>query len=146
MKKNYFLAMLIMGCSIVKAQVVLTVNAPSANAGVYTPHTWAGGQDAAGWGVADLTIPSNSVTGILLLAEDGSADNTGCNTLTNASAMAGKIAVINRGLCGFADKAINAQNAGAIGIIIVNNSSQYGGFTGAIGPGVSVTEPGRVAP
>ena len=35
----------------------------------------------------------------------------------------GKIAMIDRGVCGFAVKAKNAQNAGAFGVIIVNNAA-----------------------
>jgi len=53
-------------------------------------------------------------------------DGTGlaCDPLSNgnAAAVAGKIAVIDRATCGFAVKVKNAQNAGAIGVIIVNNA------------------------
>ncbi len=42
----------------------------------------------------------------------------GCAAL---SGLTGKIAVIDRGTCTFATKALNAQNAGAVGVIIVNN-------------------------
>ena len=44
----------------------------------------------------------------------------GC-TAANAS-LAGKIAIVNRGTCNFTDKVLNAQNAGATAVIIVNNS------------------------
>ncbi|HWW69579.1 MAG TPA: PA domain-containing protein, partial [Duganella sp.] len=40
----------------------------------------------------------------------------------NASAVAGKIALIDRGACVFVDKVKNVQNAGAIGAIIVDNT------------------------
>src|SRR5262249_36675370 len=42
----------------------------------------------------------------------------GCAALTNQ--VAGRIAFINRGTCGFAAKAQNAKTAGAIGVIIGN--------------------------
>jgi len=47
----------------------------------------------------------------------------GCAPLTSANALAvnGNIALINRGVCGFAIKVKNAQNAGAIGVIIADN-------------------------
>lgn len=45
----------------------------------------------------------------------------GCSTLTNSAQLAGKIAVIDRGNCNFIDKTLNAQAAGAAGVIIVNN-------------------------
>jgi len=53
----------------------------------------------------------------------------GCELPLNAGALAGKIAVVDRGVCTFVIKAKNAQNAGAIGCIIVNN------VAGAISPG-----------
>ena len=39
------------------------------------------------------------------------------------AAVHGKVAIIDRGTCGFAVKAKNAQNAGAIGVIIANNAA-----------------------
>ncbi len=50
----------------------------------------------------------------------------GCSPFTNAAAIAGKIALIERGLCGFAVKARNATNAGAVGVIIYNNAANAG--------------------
>lgn len=45
----------------------------------------------------------------------------GCAPLTNPGAIFGKIAVIDRGNCTFVTKVKNAQNAGAIGALVVNN-------------------------
>ena len=45
----------------------------------------------------------------------------GCSPLTNAAAVAGNIAMVDRGTCGFQVKANNAEAAGAIGVIIANN-------------------------
>ncbi len=42
-------------------------------------------------------------------------------TITNAPALQGKIALIDRGTCFFVDKIRRAQNAGAIAVIMVNN-------------------------
>jgi extracellular elastinolytic metalloproteinase len=44
-----------------------------------------------------------------------------CGTAFNAGALAGKIALIDRGTCGFTVKAKNAQLAGAKGVIIADN-------------------------
>jgi PA domain len=52
----------------------------------------------------------------------GPANNDACTALTNAAAVSGKIALVRRGSCGFAVKAKNAQDAGAIGVIIANNA------------------------
>ena len=49
--------------------------------------------------------------------------NDGCDTLTTAgrAALAGKIALIDRGTCTFTAKAESAQAAGAVGMVVVNN-------------------------
>jgi hypothetical protein len=43
-------------------------------------------------------------------------------TAATAAAVAGKVAIIDRGTCAFTIKAKNAQNAGAVGVIIANNA------------------------
>jgi uncharacterized repeat protein (TIGR01451 family) len=52
----------------------------------------------------------------------GADPNDGCCALTNAAAMAGNICIVNRGTCSFKTKTLNCQNAGAIGVIVVNNA------------------------
>lgn len=56
-------------------------------------------------------------------------------TLNDARAVAGKIALIDRGVCGFAIKTKNAQNAGAIGVLIADN------VAGSPPPGLGGTDP-----
>jgi photosystem II stability/assembly factor-like uncharacterized protein len=64
----------------------------------------------------------NNYTGNLVLVDDGSANPTlACNALVNGTAISGNIAVIERGDCFFVDKIKNAQNAGAIGVLMINN-------------------------
>ncbi|XP_045392356.1 ER degradation-enhancing alpha-mannosidase-like protein 3 [Lemur catta] len=46
----------------------------------------------------------------------------GCSELTNPEAVVGKIALIQRGQCMFAEKARNIQNAGAIGGIVIDDN------------------------
>jgi hypothetical protein len=71
------------------------------------------------------TIQSSNVTAPVIDAQDaanaaGPATTDGCTAFTNAAAVAGKIALVERGTCGFAVKARNATNAGAVGVIIYN--------------------------
>jgi hypothetical protein len=84
---------------------------------------------------------------------EGPTVNDGCTALTNASAVAGRIAMIDRGgppapapACTFAKKARNAQAAGAIGVIIVDNTREscappsMGGTAGDVTiPVISIT-------
>ncbi|MBC6698957.1 T9SS-dependent M36 family metallopeptidase [Hymenobacter sp. BT190] len=62
------------------------------------------------------------VTGKLVLAATAvGVGQEGCTTFSNATAMAGNIAVVYRGSCTFAQKVQNAQEAGAIAAIVINN-------------------------
>lgn len=71
------------------------------------------------WG-ADLS--AGYAYGNLVLVDDGSANpEEGCNALVNGGAVNGNIAVASRGTCNFSLKALNAQDAGATGLIIINN-------------------------
>ncbi len=59
----------------------------------------------------------------VVLVDDGvDTAGDGCETpFVNAAALAGKIAVIDRGKCSFDAKTLNAQQNGAAGVIVVNN-------------------------
>lgn len=94
----------------------LRINSPGAIAGQYQVGT-------ANFG--PTLSPSGTTANIVqaLDAADGSGPSTtdGCSALTNAAAVSGKIALIDRGSCTFIVKTRNAQNAGAIGVIIADN-------------------------
>ncbi|MEX2646748.1 MAG: PA domain-containing protein [Gaiellaceae bacterium] len=68
--------------------------------------------------------PELDVTGVpgdLAVVDDGSAQPTlGCNALVGFPA--GAIAIVDRGACEFGLKALNAQNAGAVAVIVVNSA------------------------
>lgn len=103
-------------CGNMNAQVVFNVLSPASVQGNYTPISY-----TSGWG-ADLTIAANAITGKIVVVDDGTTDDSlGCNTLVNASSIAGNIAMVYRYNCEFGVKALNAQDAGAIGVIVVNN-------------------------
>ena len=53
---------------------------------------------------------------------DGPTTFDGCSAYTNAAALAGNVAMIDRGTCTFVSKARRAQEAGAVGVLIVDNS------------------------
>ena len=108
----------------------LNVNSPGTIAGGYSTESAQFGQGAF------------NVTGDLVIVNDGSgAPSEGCNALTNAAAINGNIAVVDRGSCEFGIKCLNAQNAGAIAVIVCNNVA---GAAIAMAPGAdgaSVTIP-----
>ncbi|WP_262706695.1 T9SS-dependent M36 family metallopeptidase [Mangrovimonas spongiae] len=73
----------------------------------------------------NITGPSTTpVTADLVLVNDGStAPTEACSALVNWGQVSGKIAVIKRGNCSFVEKIQFAQNAGAVGVIMVNHNN-----------------------
>lgn len=118
------------------AQIIFNVLAPQQFVGNYEM------THASDWAATpDLIDPANAVTGVLAIVSDGTnADSLGCLQLTNAANIAGKIAVVYRGECQFGVKALNANLAGAIAVVIVNNvpGSPVGMAAGDVGDQVNV--------
>ncbi|HET8725599.1 MAG TPA: PA domain-containing protein [Anaeromyxobacteraceae bacterium] len=95
---------------------LLRVAAPSPAAGDYQV-------GAASFG-PPLGTPG--VTGELVVATDasnasGASTTDACTAITNAAAVAGRIALVDRGTCGFVVKAANVQAAGAIAMVVADN-------------------------
>ena len=70
---------------------------------------------------------SSDIVAAVDAVEVGGTDTDGCSPFSNAAAVSGKIALVERGLCGFAQKARNAGTAGAVGVIIYNNAANVNG-------------------
>ena len=97
----------------------LTPNLPSVN--VSAPLALAGNKRG---GTAAFGPQTFSVSQQVVQVNDGAGvvGNDGCESpFANAAAVAGKIAFIDRGNCAFTIKVKNAQDNGAIGVIIGNN-------------------------
>lgn len=96
-----------------------------------------------------VNLPASpGVTTDLVLYEDATPDITdACETAVNGAMLSGNIVILRRGSCNFTVKVKNAQDAGAIAVIVVNNDAanpdQYVGMSGADGtitiPAVFVT-------
>ncbi len=119
MKKLYATLTAILAMATVQAQVVFSVEAPSALQGNYAFTYPAQG---SGWGCPDLLIPANAVLDTAVFAfDDTAADSLACDTVVNVAQVTGKIAVVYRGSCNFSLKALMCQNAGAVAVVIINN-------------------------
>jgi minor extracellular serine protease Vpr len=132
--------------NLVDAGVVVV--ASIGNSGVNGGQLWSAGSPGVGRkviGVASFdntkaTLPAFQVGGknytynrasgsLATVPQSGGGEllATGTPTITNdgctiaAGTLTGKIALIRRGTCGFYNKAINAQNAGAIAVVLYNN-------------------------
>ena len=73
------------------------------------------------------------VTGDVVLVDDGvGVTSDGCEApFVNAAAIAGNVALIDRGVCGFVVKVKNAQDAGAIAVVVANTVDAVQGMGGA---------------
>ena len=84
-------------------------------------------------------LPDIGITGDLVLVSDGiPVDSDACSAIINGAQVAGQIALIDRGTCTFASKALEAEAAGAIAVVIANN------VAGDLSPGG--TAPGLTIP
>jgi hypothetical protein len=92
---------------------------------------------SASFGPATFMLTADAV-----IVDDGvMTRGDGCEVpFVNAAAVAGRIAIIDRGNCPFQQKAVNAQNAGAKGVVIVNNvAGPAPGMAGTAGlPAVTI--------
>jgi hypothetical protein len=108
----------------------VTINAPSSAAGTY---------EAAG---AAFGPPPTlaGLSGDIVLANDGVGTTTdACEPLVGFPA--GAIAVVDRGTCEFSFKALTAQNAGAVAVIVADNQPGIPTTMGAGAVGGQVTIP-----
>jgi len=98
----------------------LLVTAPSSVAGSYAIGLASFGPSLTVAGVSGPVVQA-------LDAADGAGPATtdACSPLTNASQIAGKIAIADRGTCTFVVKARNAQNAGALALLVADNQAGY---------------------
>jgi hypothetical protein len=95
---------------------LLRVFNPASLAGIYPVGTAAFGPPLGSAGVAGQVV-------LALDPADAAGPSTtdGCSPLTNAAAVAGKIAILDRGTCGFVVKVKNAQDAGAVAVLVADN-------------------------
>ncbi len=92
----------------------LIVNAPGVIAGSYPAIE-------SGFSTANKLANVGPVTGDLIYYNDNAAGTTHEACDIPANSILGKVAVIIRGNCNFTVKVKNAQNAGAIAVLMINN-------------------------
>jgi PKD repeat protein len=123
MKIKLLLLGILCSASILRAQVQLSIESPE-----HLIQSFSFSGLGAEWSSPDMSDPANAILGSIEFVEDGTEginglgnpfSQEGCNPLMND--LTGKIALIYRGSCNFSLKALNAQNAGAIGFIVINS-------------------------
>ncbi|MFZ1693654.1 MAG: PA domain-containing protein [Flavobacteriales bacterium] len=135
MKKTLLTLATLLTAAALQAQLTVYVQQPPSLEGP-VEFTW------NQWGaMPDMNDPTNNIVGTACFVDDGTAaDSLGCNALVNGAQIAGKIAVVYRGECEFGMKAMNAQDQGAIAVVVINN--QPGApivmGAGAVGPNVTI--------
>jgi hypothetical protein len=105
-------------CSALASATAIQVAAlaPASVAGTYPA-----GRAEFGPSLVDRPIEADVVAARDAANDDGPSETDGCNALANAAALAGRIALVDRGTCTFVVKVRNAQAAGAVGVLVVNN-------------------------
>lgn len=145
--KRPLLILLALGClQMCNAQVIFDVQAPASIAGTVD---FTNNGDGSNWGLANLLDPADAILDTLMLAEDGTPginpqgiDSTyECCGDSIINDLSGKIAVIYRNTCAFGTKALNAQDAGAVGVVIINREPGLVNMDGTAGIGSLVNIP-----
>ncbi|MBI1225278.1 MAG: T9SS type A sorting domain-containing protein [Bacteroidetes bacterium] len=115
---------------------IFNVTEPASVAGGYPS-----AQPATGWGTGSYAT-TTGVTAPVTIVEDVLANpyfSDACEQIVNSADLVGKIALIDRGGCEFGFKALAAQNAGAVGVIICNfEDATIGMAPGAVGAQVEI--------
>ena len=88
-----------------------------------TPTTYVEDVDYTLMSQTDAGDVSGPVASVDLDLGPGNSSTSGCEPADYAGFPAGSIAIVQRGACSFQDKAENASNAGAIGVIIFNQGN-----------------------
>lgn len=101
------------GATTFESAANVTINSPAGIAGNYPcfPTT--------NFGTPVVTPITQN---IVLVIDNAAPSSDGCDVIQNAAALAGKIALIRRGTCTFVEKVKAAQDAGAVGVIMMNNA------------------------
>jgi len=132
MKKYLLISMILLG-GLMNAQVSLIIEQPSNLAG---PLNFTYTDD---WGANWLTT---TITSEVVFGFDASIqDSLGCLLYVNSAEVNGKIAIVYRGDCEFSSKALRAQDAGALALIVINNEPGNPIAMGAGAAGGQITIP-----
>ena len=107
---------------------------------VNSPVAIAGPKEATSAGFGPV-FPIAGLTGNVVIAtDDGPVTTDGCTAINNGAAVAGNIALVDRGTCEFSTKVFNAQSVGAVAVIVVNNvpGPPAGMAPGVLAPQVTI--------
>lgn len=117
----------------VNAQAPMVLNQGTTVLRATAPAAAAGSYEVGFAQFGPLASAANFPANTLVVANDGvGAASDGCEpAFVNAADIAGKVAVIDRGTCGFAVKVKNAQLNGAVGVVIANNAAGVQDMGGA---------------
>lgn len=108
---------------------LLTVNAPSTVSGPYNAEEAAFGPG----------VPATPITADIVIYDDNTPDEMdACEPAVNGAALNGKIALIRRGTCQFVNKVVNAENEGAVAVIVINNVGGGPIVMGGTDPGIGI--------
>ena len=110
---------------------------------VNSPQSLEGGYVSSDYSTFGPSPGSEGITADFAIFDDG-ADGEACEPALNPGELEGKIALTFRGACNFTDKVLNAQDAGAVACIVINNQpgtiTMQGFATGVEIPSLMITQ------
>jgi hypothetical protein len=118
---------------VLDPRIAFRLTAPAAIAGSY-----AFGTASFGPNPSPANFSGSVVIGLDAADAAGASTFDGCSPLTNPAAVAGHVAIISRGTCGFVVKVKNAQNAGATAVIIADNAPGAPAGLGGADPSITI--------
>jgi hypothetical protein len=108
-------------CSTHMGNPAVVINAPASIARVCE----------AGTATFGPSVDQTGTTGDVVLADDGVAPGSDACTALPAGSMTGKVGLVDRGTCAFTIKVKNAQDAGAIAVVVANTADAVQGMGGS---------------
>jgi Zn-dependent metalloprotease len=113
---------------------VLTINSPASIARTCPAAPASFGPPITGQTTGDIVLGLDDAT------PTGPSTTDACTPLTNGADVTGKVALVDRGACGFVVKVKNAQNAGAIAVVVAQ-VDPVAGPAGMAGTDPTITIP-----
>lgn len=112
--------------SFTRQAALLNISSPISITGDYVAQFASFGAYLFSPGVTGTVVLGQDATGSSIPGDPNPSIYDACEPLTNGAAINGNIALVYRGTCNFTVKVKNAQDVGAIGVIVANRNNATG--------------------
>ncbi|WP_442940308.1 M4 family metallopeptidase [Nocardioides sp. B-3] len=120
------------------ARPIVLINSPASIAKECEAGAASFGPQLDGTGVSGDVVPAVDNGRALPDGTPSPSTSDACTALTNASAVAGKVALLDRGTCAFTIKVKNARAAGATGVLVADNVEATPSGMSGVDPAITI--------